>query len=111
MLIHDNKLDIDGLIGIFQEDVGRETRSPLSKAIVWVTYWGNKSEFNARHYLINHTSVLAVDHHMAVPEEKSQAIFTNKKLVQPFDPVTNISDILQNRRKFNKNATEEEYMA
>jgi hypothetical protein len=68
MFIHENKLDIDSLMGIFEEEIGRETQSLLSKAVVWVTYWGNKSEFNARHYLANHTAVLAVDNFMVAAE-------------------------------------------
>jgi hypothetical protein len=31
--------------------------------------------------------------------------------IKPFDEVTNITAIFNNRKKFNKNATEEEYMS
>lgn len=50
MFIHENKLDIDSLVGIFEYREGeglknspREGRSALSRSIVWVTYWGNKN--------------------------------------------------------------------
>ena len=50
MFIHENRLDISALRGIF-ETAGK--KSPLSQNIVWVTFWGNRNAFIGRHYIAN----------------------------------------------------------
>lgn len=65
MFIHDNKLDATHLKGIFQKN---GQKSKLSDNVVWITFWGNKNVFIARHFLANETSCLAVDKNMVVPE-------------------------------------------
>jgi hypothetical protein len=42
MFIHENKLDIDSLIAIFERD-GERGVSALRRGIIWVTYWGNRN--------------------------------------------------------------------
>lgn len=88
--IHENKLEIDALIGIFTDDFGNRKRSPLCQAVVWVTFWGNKGEFAARHFLANSTAALAVDLHMIVDEERKEAISRYEKAALPFSPLTNL---------------------
>jgi len=104
--IHENKLDIDGLIGIFTDDFGNRKRSPLCQAVVWVTFWGNKGGFVARHFLANCTSALAVDLYMIIDEERKEVISRFDKAVEPFSPLTNLSALFHTNRKFNKNASE-----
>jgi hypothetical protein len=65
MFIHENRLDIAALRGIFELN-GR--KSALSSNIVWVTYWGNKNAFIGRHYLANETSAIAIDRNMVVQQ-------------------------------------------
>lgn len=107
--IHENKLDIDCLISIFTEDISSPKRSPLSQSIVWVTFYGNKNQFAARHYLATSTSVIAVDHNIVVQEERSPSISQHPLQPLPLSPATRVSELL-GTRKFNRNASEEEYM-
>jgi len=65
MFLHENRLDIAALRGIFELN-GR--RSALSSNVVWVTYWGNKNAFIGRHYLANETSAIAIDRNMVVQQ-------------------------------------------
>jgi hypothetical protein len=54
-------------VKIFEDD-GKT--SVLNENIVWVTYWGNKNVFLARHYLINKTKAIAFDKNIIVQEER-----------------------------------------
>lgn len=64
MFLHENNLDLFHLKGIFEHN---NQKSKLSENIVWVTFWGNKNHFLARHYLANETKAISVDKHMIVP--------------------------------------------
>jgi hypothetical protein len=65
MFLHENKLDINHLKGIFEVE-GK--KGDLAQHIVWVTFWGNRNQFIARHYLLNETSCIAVDKNLIAPE-------------------------------------------
>jgi Leucine-rich repeat (LRR) protein len=74
--LHNNRLDFDALQTIFSLEPNSPYLPPssLAKNIVWVTMWGNKNCLYARHYLVNHTAVVAVDKHIVVEEERSSNI-------------------------------------
>ncbi len=57
--------------------------SPLARTVVWVTFWGNRNGFLARHFLVNQTQAIAVDHHVVLPEERRQTLTING--LHPFD--------------------------
>ena len=85
MFLHNNKLDLDNLKIAFSQgpNIPVTVRSPLSKSIVWVTFWGNKNSFYARHFLANNTSAIAIDKNIVVEEERSEKMY---QMVSPFSP-------------------------
>lgn len=89
LFLHNNRLDFIDLRRVFSEEPDNPhlPQSSLAKFIVWVTFWGNKNCFYARHYLVNHTSVAAVDHHLVVEEEKTPGI---QLMIEPFSAQTKI---------------------
>ena len=105
MFLHENKLGVQQLKGIFENE---GAKSILSDQIVWVTFWGNKNSFLARHYLVNSTSAIAVDHHMVTHEEKCPGLPSYLE-EQPFNESTDLSHYFQ-KKMVNRHASEEEYM-
>ena len=108
IFLHENKLDTPHLLTMFEDNPPNKEPSNLSNSVIWVTYWGNKNEFQARHYLATKTKALAVDKNMIVEEERSEGIY--EWGLPPFHPLTDISPIFEEKKKFDKNATEDEYM-
>lgn len=76
--------------------------------IVWVTFWGNKNAFLGRHYLVNETSVIAVDKNMVVQEERTSELPSSN--FEAFSHETDISEYLLKKNTINRHASEEEYM-
>ena len=110
LFLHNNKLDFDDLRRLFSEEPDNPNlpQSNLAKHIVWVTFWGNKNCFYARHYLVNHTSAIAVDQNLVVEEEKSPKIH---QMVEPFSPSTQIPFPLLKLQTKPDGFTEEEFIA
>lgn len=85
LFLHNNKLDFEILRSVFSDS--SSVRSPLSNSIVWVTFWGNRNSFYARHFLVNNTAAIAVDTNVVVEEERSESM---QKMVEPFSPETEL---------------------
>lgn len=71
LFLHNNRIEFETFQQVFFEGVnGKKQRmfqkTPLADNIAWVSYWGNNHEFQARHFLVNNTSVIAVDRHIVV---------------------------------------------
>ena len=66
IFLHENKLDVHHVINMFENEQTIKEPSNLSQSVIWVTYWGNKNEFQVRHYLAMKTKAIAVDKNMIV---------------------------------------------
>lgn len=66
LFLHQNRLTVDRLVGVFEKK--GEGRSRLACSVRWVSFWGNKDVALARHYVATSTSALAFDKHLLTPE-------------------------------------------
>lgn len=103
LFLHDNHLNIHHFTNIFTR-AGEPT--PLAQNVVWITFWGNKHPFLARHFAANSTSAIAFDRHLIAQEEKTVQLLP---LSPAYASSTDISHLLL-KRSTNNYTTEEEYM-
>lgn len=84
LFLHNNRMDFEQLKRVFSMDPSNPylARSALSNGVVWVTFWGNKSCFYSRHYLVTNTNAIAVDRNLVVEEEKTEGIQSH--YIQPY---------------------------
>ena len=65
LFLHDNRLAIQHFTRIFTQ-AGETT--PLAQNVVWITFWGNRHPFLARHFAATSTRALAFDRHLITEE-------------------------------------------
>lgn len=68
LFLHDNRLALPHFTRIFTQ-AGETT--PLAQNVVWITFWGNRQSFLARHFAATSTSAIAFDRHLIAQEEKT----------------------------------------
>lgn len=102
LFLHDNHLAIHHFTNIFTR-AGETT--PLAQNVVWITFWGNRHPFLARHFAANSTSAIAFDRHLIAQEEKTPDLLPRSPA---YAPSTDISQLLLKRSS--NYSTEEEYM-
>ena len=104
LFLHDNHLAIDHFTAIFTR-AGEQ--SPLAQHVVWITFWGNKHPFLARHFAANSTSAIAFDRNLIAAEERTGQLMPHSA---SYAPGTDIANLLLKRSTTNNYSTEEEYM-
>lgn len=112
MFLHNNRLALETLQQIFFEGFDpklprKREKTPLAESIAWTTYWGNRNEFQARHFLVSHTNVIAIDHNLVVEEERVPGIFES---VQAFSPETLVKFPLLAIEERPERLTEDDYI-